>query len=106
MSFNILDPVVTATHPLAALTAEEIRAAVRLTKAAGRLTDRARYLTVALWEDKHALTSHQQGVPIRRLVEPVVLEKGTTPGKSTRFSWTFRPAPWRHARGRERVPSL
>ena len=38
------------THPLDPLTAEEIRAAVEIVRAQGRLTDRARFPTVALRE--------------------------------------------------------
>lgn len=76
MSFSSVE-LVKASHPLAALTAEEIRLAVELTQESGKLTDRARYVTVALWEEKAKLLSAVPGAAFERVVELVILDKGT-----------------------------
>lgn len=62
-------------HPLAPLSAEEIQTAVGITKQTGRLSTRARFVTVALWEDKEAILAHQPGDAVSRVVELVILDK-------------------------------
>lgn len=67
---------VSVAHPLDPLTAEEIRAAVALVRGEGRLSDRARFPTVALREpSKQELTGFADGEPIDRRVELTVLDK-------------------------------
>lgn len=64
-------------HPLDPLTGEEIRAAVAIVRADGRLTDRARFATVSLVEPaKEAIAAFAPGDAIDRQVELIVLDKG------------------------------
>jgi primary-amine oxidase len=63
-------------HPLDPLTAQEIEQAVALVQAEGRLSDRARFATVALAEPaKPDVLAFAPGDPVRRRVELVVLDK-------------------------------
>src|SRR5712691_3212495 len=65
-----------ARHPLEPLTEEEIRAAVAVVRAQGRLSERARFPTVALMEPpKEQVLGFTEGDPIDRQVEFVVLDK-------------------------------
>jgi primary-amine oxidase len=89
------------THPLDPLTAEEIRAAVEIVRAQGRLTDRARFPTVALREPpKSEVLAFEDNGALDRQVEFVILDKGhkrtfETVVSVTRgevVSWTEAPA--------------
>jgi primary-amine oxidase len=64
-------------HPLDPLTPDEITAAVALVRADGRLTERARFATVALAEPpKDQVLSFADGEALDRQVELVILDKG------------------------------
>ncbi|HEY3142928.1 MAG TPA: primary-amine oxidase, partial [Acidimicrobiales bacterium] len=57
------------THPLAALTEDEVRAAVAAVRATGRLDDAARFATISLQEPTKAeLAAFEQGETIARRV--------------------------------------
>ncbi len=68
----------TVRHPLEPLTVAELERAVALVRGEGRLTDRARFPTVALHEPpKAAVLGFAEGDPIPRAADVVVLDKGT-----------------------------
>ncbi|HEY6624670.1 MAG TPA: primary-amine oxidase [Acidimicrobiales bacterium] len=67
-------PVDTVLHPLAPLTAEEIRAAVTAVRADGRVGKEARFATVTLDEPpKAVLSAFRPGDPVERRVHLVIV---------------------------------
>jgi len=65
-------------HPLEPLSREELETAIGLVKAEGRLSERARFPTVALHEPpKQAVLGFRVGDPVPRGADVVVLDKGT-----------------------------
>jgi primary-amine oxidase len=87
-------------HPLEALRAEEITAAVAAVRATGRLADQALFATVSLEEPpKDAVRSHRPGDPVSRRVRVVVVpgpeasvvEAVVDPAAREVVAWTERP---------------
>jgi primary-amine oxidase len=67
-----------AGHPLDMLTLDELTRAIEIVRAEGRLSERARFPTVALHEPpKEAVLGFRPGGRIPRAVDVVVLDKGT-----------------------------
>ena len=65
-------------HPLDPLSAEEIRETARVLRASGRLTPRARFVSIALHEpSKEAVRAFRLGDPIQREAFAVVLDRDT-----------------------------
>jgi primary-amine oxidase len=65
-------------HPLDMLTPDELRTAVEVVRGEGRLSNRARFPTVALHEPaKDVVLGFAPGDPIPRAADVVVLDKGT-----------------------------
>jgi primary-amine oxidase len=71
---ELADSVGTVAHPLASITAEEIRTAVATVRADGRLDERARFATVTLDPPtKEALSRYRPGEPVQRRVRLIIV---------------------------------
>ena len=73
-SATVICSAAVASHPLDALTTDEVTVAVTAAKATGRLTDAARFVTVSLHEPTRAqVDAHESGQAIDRRVHLTVV---------------------------------
>ncbi len=87
-------------HPLEPLTAEEVQTAVALLKAAGRVNDTTRFISIALREPDKAVVQAPSEGRVSREAEAVLFDNAANACHEARLSLTDRElVSWRHVPG-------